>query len=72
MQQPPNSLDMNVVDLGFFKSTQAFYHKKPAYIYSQLVKAVNAACEALQPNVLKFVWITLQAYKIEVIKNWVV
>ena len=31
--------------------------------------AVNAAFESLQPNALKFVWITLQTCKVEVIKN---
>ena len=31
VQQPPNSLDMNVLDLGFFRSVQALQHKKSTY-----------------------------------------
>ena len=30
---------------------------------------MNATFESLQPNALKFIWITLQACKVEVIKN---
>ena len=44
-------------------------HQKSAYNYAQLVKAVNATFEGLQPNALKFLWITLQACIIEVINN---
>ena len=47
----------------------ALQYQKTTY-NSQLVKAVNFVFEALQPNVLKFVWITLQACKFEVIKKF--
>lgn len=60
---------MNVLDLGFFRSIQALQYQKSAYIYSQLVKTVNSAFESLTPNTFKFVWITLPACKIEVIKK---
>ena len=60
---------MNVLDIGFFRSTQALQHKKSAYNYSQLVKAINSTFEALHPNVLMFVWITLQACEVELIKK---
>ncbi|XP_057529901.1 uncharacterized protein LOC130808440 [Amaranthus tricolor] len=69
VQQPPNSPDMNVLDLGFFRSIQSLQHQKSAYNYSQLVKAVTTAFDNLTPNALKNVWITLQACKIEVIKK---
>ena len=48
---------------------QELQHQKSTYNYSQSVKAVNFAFEALQLNALKFVWITLQACKVEVIKK---
>ena len=69
LQQPPNSPDINVLDLGFFRPIQALQHQKSTYNYAQLVKAVNAAFESLQPNALKLVWIILQACKVDVIKN---
>ena len=69
LQQLPNSPDMNVLDLGFFRSIQALQHQKSAYNYAQLVKAVNATFKSLQVNALKFVWITLQACTVEVSKN---
>ena len=55
VQQPHNSPDMNVLDLGSFRSIQALQHQKSAYNYAQLLKVVNAAFESLQPNALKFV-----------------
>ncbi|XP_057537379.1 uncharacterized protein LOC130815059 [Amaranthus tricolor] len=55
VQQPPNSPDMNLLDLRFFRSIQALQHQKLACNYAQLVMAVNATFESLQPNVLKFV-----------------
>ncbi|XP_057526369.1 uncharacterized protein LOC130805603 [Amaranthus tricolor] len=69
VQQPPTSPDMNVLDLGFFRSIQSLQHKKSTYNYAQLVNAVSAAFDNLQPNTLKYVWITLQACKVEVIKK---
>ena len=69
VQQPPNSPDMNVLDLGFFRLIQPLQHQKSAYNYAQFILVVNAAFGSLQPNALKFVCITLQACKVEVIMN---
>ncbi|XP_057545833.1 uncharacterized protein LOC130824831 [Amaranthus tricolor] len=55
VQQPPNSPDMNVLDLGFFRSIQSLQHQKLAYNYAQLVNAVSAAFDNLHPNALKYV-----------------
>ena len=63
---------MNVLDLGFFRSIQSLQHQKSAYNYMQLVKVVTVAFVALEHTTLRFVWITLQACKVEVMKNWVV
>ena len=43
VQQPPNSPDMNVLDLGFFRSIQALQYQKAAYNVTQLVRVVNNA-----------------------------
>ncbi|XP_057548213.1 uncharacterized protein LOC130826661 [Amaranthus tricolor] len=69
VQQSPNSPDMNVLDLGFFRSIQSLQHQKSAYNFAQLVNAVSATSNNLHPNALKYVWITLQACKVEVIKK---
>jgi hypothetical protein len=69
VQQPPNSPDLNVLDLGFFRSIQALQHQHSAYNYKDLVTVVQNAYDALTPNTLKFVWVTLQACKIEVLKK---
>ncbi|XP_057535502.1 uncharacterized protein LOC130813678 [Amaranthus tricolor] len=53
VQQPPNSPDMNVLELGFFRSIQSLQHQKSAYNYAQLVNAVTAAFDNLKPNALK-------------------
>ena len=61
---------MNVLDLGFFISIQTLQHQKSAYNYSQMVKAVNHTFDSLQPTTMEFVWITLQACKVKVIKKF--
>ena len=43
VQQPPNSPDMNVLDLGFFRSIQALQYQNAAYNVPQLLSAVNNA-----------------------------
>ena len=57
VQQPPNSPDMNVLDLGFFKSIQALQYQKAAYNVTQLVMIVNNAFQNLSPQCLRFVFI---------------
>ena len=69
VQQPPNSPDMNVLDLGFFRSIQALQYQKVAYNVTQLLRAVNNAFDNLSPQCLRFVFITLQACVIEVMKR---
>ncbi|XP_057515180.1 uncharacterized protein LOC130796800 [Amaranthus tricolor] len=69
VQQPPNSPDMNVLDLGFFRSIQALQFQKAAYNIRQLLRTVNLAFENLNPQCLRFVFITLQACMIEIIKR---
>ena len=69
VQQPPNSPDMNVLDLGFFRSIQALQYQKVAYNVTQLLRAVNNAFDNLSPQCLRFVFITLQACMIEIMKR---
>ncbi|XP_057537042.1 uncharacterized protein LOC130814832 isoform X2 [Amaranthus tricolor] len=54
VQQPPNSPDMNVLDLGFFRSIQALQYQKSAYNVKELLKAVNNAFQNLSPQCLRY------------------
>ena len=54
VQQPLNSQDINVLDLGFFRSIQSFQHQNATYNYTQLVKAVAGTFEALEHHALRF------------------
>jgi hypothetical protein len=39
--QPPNSLDFNILDLGFFRAIQAIQYTKVAKIVQKLVAIVQ-------------------------------
>ena len=65
VQQPPNSPDMNVLDLGFFSSILALQYHKAAYNVPKLLSVVNNAFDNLSSQCLRFVFITLQACMIE-------
>ena len=69
VQQPPNSLDMNVLDLGFFRSIQTLQYQKAAYNVPHLLSVVNNAFDNLSSQCLRFVFITLQACMIETMKR---
>lgn len=59
--QPPNSPDMNVLDLGFFSSLQSLQFKKRSRSIQQLVNHVEQAFTELEPRKLNKVFLTLQA-----------
>ena len=58
--QPPNSPDFNVLDLGFFNSIQSLQQKKCMNNVDELVKAVKDAFWELSPETLESTWITWQ------------
>ncbi|KAH7849597.1 hypothetical protein Vadar_020143 [Vaccinium darrowii] len=64
--QPQSSLDMNVLDLGFFRAIQSLqYQASPKIIVDELVHALEKSFEDLSPESLKRVFLTLQASMIE-------
>ncbi|XP_057526564.1 uncharacterized protein LOC130805796 [Amaranthus tricolor] len=67
-QQPPNSHDCNILDLGFFRSIQSLMHKKMPKNMNELIKAVEDAFEELHPKTLTNVWISLQHNLNEILK----
>ena len=60
IQQPPNSPDCNIFDLGFFRSIQSLMHKKMLKNRTELITAVEDAFGELRPKTLTNVCISLQ------------
>ncbi|ETL90022.1 hypothetical protein L917_11151 [Phytophthora nicotianae] len=60
--QPPNSPDLNVLDLGFFSSIQAIQLEIPLYCVDDLIAAVVSAFDVLPHTTLNDVFLTLQCH----------
>lgn len=69
MNQPPNSPDMNVLDLGFFASLQAKTHLRSAKNLDELVANVEQEFRGYEHDNLRRVYLTLQSCLIEVMKQ---
>ncbi|KAH7857582.1 hypothetical protein Vadar_014262 [Vaccinium darrowii] len=66
--QPPNSPDLNVLDLGFFRAIQTLQYQQAPKNVDELVSAVMRAFEELPSERLENVFLTLQACMIEIMK----
>ena len=60
VQQPPNSPDMNVLDLGYFSSIQSLQYKANATTTDELIAAVEDSFSRLKHVSLNNVFFTLQ------------
>ncbi|KAH9095054.1 hypothetical protein LEN26_017931 [Aphanomyces euteiches] len=60
-RQPPNSPDLNVLDLGFFASIQALQYKMVSRSVDDVIRSTLLAFEILSPKKLDDVFLTLQA-----------
>ncbi|WOG81933.1 hypothetical protein DCAR_0101091 [Daucus carota subsp. sativus] len=68
--QPPNSPDLNVLDLGFFRSIQSLQHQKAPKNIDELIDAVCKSFDELSASCLNNVFLSLQACMVEVIKSF--
>ena len=68
-QQPANSPDCNILDLGFFRSIQSLMHKKMPKTVEDLSGAVYDSFNELHPKTLSNVWMTLQFVSNEILKH---
>ncbi|XP_074292443.1 uncharacterized protein LOC141619316 [Silene latifolia] len=68
-QQTPNSPDLNVLDLGFFRSIQSLQQSKRAKTIHQLVLNVVQAWDEEPALCLDDVWLSLQVVMLEVMKS---
>jgi len=58
-EQPPNSPDMNVLDLGFFRALQsASWQQTPTTTIDGLIKNVTKAWDDYDPALLNRIWLT--------------
>ncbi|XP_010667659.1 uncharacterized protein LOC104884671 [Beta vulgaris subsp. vulgaris] len=68
LQQPPNSPDLNILDLGFFRSIQSLMHKKMPQDVDKMLEAVHEAYHELDHKKLSNVWYSLQFVMNEILK----
>ncbi|KAK9665958.1 hypothetical protein RND81_14G149200 [Saponaria officinalis] len=66
--QPPNSPDLNILDLGHFRSIQTIQHEKEPRSVVQLVDAVLRSYEEINPISLNYTWLTLLSCMNEILK----
>ena len=69
MKQPPNSPNMNELDLGFFSSLQSLIEETNPSNIDELIESVHKKYRDYNPKVLNKVFLTLQGCLIEVMKN---
>ncbi|ETV79138.1 hypothetical protein H257_07868 [Aphanomyces astaci] len=60
-RQPPNSPDLNVLDLGFFASIQSIQYKVVSRSIDDVIRSTLAAFQALSSDKLDNVFVTFQA-----------
>lgn len=68
VQQPPNSPDTNVNDLGWFRAIQSLQLQTACKTLDDLVKAVEKSFEDLSAVTLDNVFLSLQGCMVEIMK----
>ncbi|KAJ0854273.1 hypothetical protein HanRHA438_Chr14g0660821 [Helianthus annuus] len=66
--QPPNSPDLNVLDLGFFRAIQSLQEQEVLGSIDELVSAVKTSFERMPSHELNKVFLTLQTCMKEIMK----
>ncbi|VFR00938.1 unnamed protein product [Cuscuta campestris] len=67
--QPPNSPDLNVLDLGFFRAIQSLKDQCAPTTVVELIEAVEGAYNALSPECLNKVWLSYQQVMTKVMEH---
>lgn len=68
MSQPPNSPDLNVLDLRFFRAIQSLQHKESPKSVDELVNAVVKSFEEFPSTKSNHIFLTLQLCMVEIMK----
>lgn len=66
--QPPQSPDLNVLDLGFFRAIQALQYQSFPKNLDDLIEKVQDAYDFFDSEVLKYNWLQLQWVMVEILK----
>jgi len=69
INQPGNSPDLNVLDLGFFASLQSKAYEKVSRNLDDLIQNVKKEFDNYDANTLNRVFLTLQGCMIEIMKD---
>ncbi|XP_074362072.1 uncharacterized protein LOC141702269 [Apium graveolens] len=69
VNQPANSPDLNINDLGFFRIIQGLQHEKAPKTVCQLVDAVTKAYIEVSDKTLNFVWLSPMSCMNEILKH---
>ena len=69
MNQPPNSPDLNVLDLGFFNGLQALQYKEAPKTTDDLIAAVVNSFESFSSVKSNRIFLTLQSCMVEIMKK---
>ncbi|MCH90256.1 transposase [Trifolium medium] len=69
MCQPPNSPDLNILDIGFFSSIQSIQEKITTKTIDELVQAVETAFEIFEVDTSNRIFLTLQTCMVEIMKR---
>ena len=67
VNQPTNSPDMSVLDLGFFRAIQSLQHTLPQEGYGGIINATTKAFDLMSTDALNNVFLTWQSCMIEAI-----
>ena len=67
-KQPPQSLDLNVLDLRYFTSIQGLQNRKDCEDVKDLVTTVKESFEQLEVSKLTNVWLTLQLVMLVILR----
>jgi hypothetical protein len=69
IQQPPNSPDLNVLDLGFFRSLQSLTDTRCPKTLQDLIKDVQEEFDGYDSCTLNKIFLSLQACMVEIMNN---
>jgi len=68
INQPAQSSDFNVLDLGLFRALQSLQYQSFPTDVEDLIMKVQKAYEDFQPTLIRYAWISLQLVMVEALK----
>lgn len=66
-EQPPNSPDLNMLDLGLFNAIQSVYDKEVPKTYDDIIDLLKKAYWNYPPNMIHRLWLTRMTVMNEII-----